>query len=312
MRCDNYLILFKVNNHNHNESSTEVNGVEIQLLDAVPAPAFTCDNTVENANENSSVKKGRDDNDDDFLSQQLNDLNKILAISKVDTSDEGNEYYVQTKESLRKVEQQSNATPPILSANDDDNAESYVKIPVQQLINTFEQQMRSVIKQKVNENVQLDLCGNFAIPTAESKPNGTATIENINCDDDRNKSVNFGSNQVASTNIRIDSQQIKQFECSEQEDRTRSEEHQSNMASNEFDTVETASAPTNYNQEFSLAANNVSSSTYSQFTNNYAYGSCSTTAASTTLDTLDTLDAILDQNNLQRGKPIYMHFSPSC
>lgn len=223
----------------------------------------------------------------------------------METADQGNEHIVQTKESLRKVAQQTNATsnttPPSVTANDDENAESYVKIPVQQLINTFEQQMRSIIKQKVNENVQLDSDGKFTItPTAEPKPNGTSTRDNINYDDDRNKSANAGSNQETSTNIRIDSQHIKQFEQCEQNGRTTSAEHQSTLPSNEFGIVDTASAPTNYNQEFSLAANNVS--TYSQFTNNYAYGSCSTTAACTTLDTLDTLDAILDQNNLQRGK----------
>lgn len=271
---------------------------------------------MENANENSSVRKVNEDDDvDAFLSHQLSDLNKLLAISEEVTVDRANEHIVQTKESLRKVEQQSNATPPSLPANDDENAESYVKIPVQQLINTFEKQMRSIITQKVNENVQLDSNGNIAIvPTTEAKPNGTFTTTttisaeaNNNDDDcdDRNKSAKVESNQETGSNIRIDSQQFKRFEQCDQNVVSAT----STQQSHEFDIVDTSATATNYNQEFSLAANNVS--TYSQFTNtNYAYGSrSSTTDAAITATTIDTLDAILDQNNLQRGKQICMHFN---
>lgn len=72
------------------------------------------------------------------------------------------EYFTRTKESLRHVTQPE----PVLAAspkpvNDqnsiDTDDENYVKIPVQQLINTFEKQMRSIIKQKINENIQLKI-----------------------------------------------------------------------------------------------------------------------------------------------------------
>lgn len=313
---------------NENESPTEGNGVEIQLFDAAPMPTTTTcvaiENVPANGNECSSVKKTNEDND--FLSQQLSDLNKLLAISEVESVDQStNEHIVQTKESLRKVDLQpadatSNAMPANPATNNiDDDAENYVKIPVQQLINTFEKQMRSIIKQKVNEKVQLDLNGKFAIaPTTESEPNDGTIDDGLNYGDDLNKSANVEANQET----RIESQQqIKQLEQCEQNVRTTSTQQSTNLA-NEFDTAETSTS-TNYNQEFSLEANNVS--TYSQFTSNYAYGSCSNAAATATstatttttmtnasTTTLDTLDAILDQNNLQRGKQIYMQFSPSC
>lgn len=85
------------------------------------------------------------------------------------------EYFNRTKETLRHVEQISHhndrnnhsriyqsTTEPTndhLQYENDGNEleEDYVKIPVQQLINTFEKQMRSIIKQKINENIQLKL-----------------------------------------------------------------------------------------------------------------------------------------------------------
>lgn len=85
------------------------------------------------------------------------------------------EYFNRTKETLRHVEQISHhndrnnssrmhqsAIKPAIDhqqyENDGNELEDdYVKIPVQQLINTFEKQMRSIIKQKINENIQLKL-----------------------------------------------------------------------------------------------------------------------------------------------------------
>lgn len=80
------------------------------------------------------------------------------------------DYFVRTKETLRHVPQinhdinnnEHKSEAPNNRNNDDDDNESgdpYMKIPVQQLINTFEKQMRSIIKQKVNENIQVKLDG---------------------------------------------------------------------------------------------------------------------------------------------------------
>lgn len=275
-------------------SSTDVCGVEAELFDSSLASSAIVEN-VENGNGYSSTVK-RANEDDYILSQQLSDLNKTFAISEAEeaqdeTIDRPNEHIVPTKESLCNVTTQHTNATPNLSTNDDDDAESYVKIPVQQLINTFEKQMRSIINQNVNEKVQLDFDGKLAMgQTNESKPNGTVpTANNNNYGDNPNKIADIGPNQEACSNSRINSQQIKQIEQCEP-----------NITGNEYDIGADTSPSTNYNQEISLAANNVS--TYSQFTNNYAYGSCSTTTAAA----LDTLDTLLDQNKLQRGKRIYI------
>lgn len=74
------------------------------------------------------------------------------------------DYFNRTKESLRHVplveHDTNNYDQKIQSDVEVDESESgdaYVKIPVQQLINTFEKQMRTIIKQKVNENIQLNM-----------------------------------------------------------------------------------------------------------------------------------------------------------
>lgn len=89
------------------------------------------------------------------------------AVSQAD--DKGPiDYFVHTKEKLRHVPQKSNhdmqndehissVTNRYSDADEHDAENSYVKIPVQQLINTFEKQMRSIIKQKINENIQVKL-----------------------------------------------------------------------------------------------------------------------------------------------------------
>lgn len=77
------------------------------------------------------------------------------------------EYFTRTKEALRHVMQpdKSVATPSkyvdepngqmngTANADVDENVEDYVKIPVQQLINTFEKQMRSIINQQINDTI---------------------------------------------------------------------------------------------------------------------------------------------------------------
>lgn len=71
------------------------------------------------------------------------------------------EYFTRTKESLRHVTQPERivVSPKYVEdqTNNDAEQEDYVKVPVQQLINTFEKQMRSIIKQKINENIQVKM-----------------------------------------------------------------------------------------------------------------------------------------------------------
>lgn len=67
------------------------------------------------------------------------------------------EFFNQTKQSLRHVTQTFNSETDLTKDYYDEEHESYVKVPVQQLINTFEKQMRSIIKQKVNENIHLNI-----------------------------------------------------------------------------------------------------------------------------------------------------------
>lgn len=95
------------------------------------------------------------------------------------------EYFNRTKETLRHVEQISHhndrssrmhqsVTEPASDHPQYDNdgnelEDDYVKIPVQQLINTFEKQMRSIIKQKINENIQLKLDAGSPSPANSNK-----------------------------------------------------------------------------------------------------------------------------------------------
>lgn len=104
------------------------------------------------------------------LTHQSHDT-KRSNVEEIQTSSRTEEkgpidYFNRTKESLRHVPQiehdTNNHDQKLRASNQDGNselAEAYVKIPVQQLINTFEKQMRSIIKQKVNENIQLNMDG---------------------------------------------------------------------------------------------------------------------------------------------------------
>lgn len=97
------------------------------------------------------------------------------------------EYFNKTKESLRHVmhtehdlsHNEPKSIMPEIANDTDENetAEGYVKIPVQQLINTFEKQMRSIIKQKINENIQWTTDSNKTSATCINKDN--IEIENV-------------------------------------------------------------------------------------------------------------------------------------
>lgn len=115
------------------------------------------------------------------------------------------EFFNRTKETLRHVPQINHHNGDVRSNNDsvlksnsssndqrcendgNETEEDYVKIPVQQLINTFEKQMRSIIKQKINENIQLKLDGT----AASSNNNVSATYTTIS---------NSNSNTSTNTN----------------------------------------------------------------------------------------------------------------
>lgn len=63
--------------------------------------------------------------------------------------------FVQTKESLRHITETRITEKQNTSSDNTEDDDSYKKIPVQQLINTFEKQMRSIIKQQINEKIQV-------------------------------------------------------------------------------------------------------------------------------------------------------------
>lgn len=114
------------------------------------------------------------------------------------------EYFNRTKETLRHVPQfnyrddggDRNTSGSVVKSASSANGhqqfesdsheleESYVKIPVQQLINTFEKQMRSIIKQKINENIQLKLDGVGAATNNKMTPT-YATMNSTNRDNER-------------------------------------------------------------------------------------------------------------------------------
>lgn len=76
--------------------------------------------------------------------------------TEIESDAEPVEYFVQAKESLRHVTDTKETKDNDFNEND----EQYIKIPVQQLINTFEKQMRSIIKQQINEKIQVKLDDN--------------------------------------------------------------------------------------------------------------------------------------------------------
>lgn len=98
------------------------------------------------------------------------------------------DYFNRTKESLRHVPQPEHAThnyeQNMQTSVDgsDENAlnETYVKIPVQQLINTFEKQMRSIIKQKVNENIQVNMDCTATTATSNKTASSTTYLSKEN------------------------------------------------------------------------------------------------------------------------------------
>lgn len=172
-------------------------------------------------------------------SQQTNDQNHQTANkateSMLDSSAEKGpiEYFNRTKETLRHVEQtnhhnnDNNNSKMHEAATDhqkygnDGNESDYVKIPVQQLINTFEKQMRSIIKQKINENIQLKLDDGssansnkkpvlYTAPNVPSKTTTTSTTaqqqapimntirDNYHCDIVENGKMNGNSYETES------------------------------------------------------------------------------------------------------------------
>lgn len=106
------------------------------------------------------------------------------------TEDKGPiEYFNRTKESLKHVthiqhdsNEEKSSAGNVNEMNEHETDESsYVKIPVQQLINTFEKQMRSIIKQKINENIQLTAISNKISATYINKDNTEReNVSNLN------------------------------------------------------------------------------------------------------------------------------------
>lgn len=102
------------------------------------------------------------------LKETQSKVEKLTLNSRIEDENGPIDYFNRTKESLRHVHYvehdiNNNEQPTVADvANGHDEHESeedYVKIPVQQLINTFEKQMPLIIKQKVNTNVHLSMDG---------------------------------------------------------------------------------------------------------------------------------------------------------
>lgn len=113
------------------------------------------------------------------------------------------EFFNQTKKSLRHVTQTFDSETDLTKDYNDNEHESYVKIPVQELISTFEKQMKSIIKQKVNENIHL----NRDITNRNGKREVTRTIPNeeietlriINRNKTSNEIIDYASKEMSFT-----------------------------------------------------------------------------------------------------------------
>lgn len=111
---------------------------------------------------------------------------------KIQADDKGPiDYFVRTKETLRHVPQmdhdinnnlQKSRTSINCNDDNDESGDAYVKIPVQQLINTFEKQMRSIIKQKINENIQVKSDGTATCTKPIAQPSNTYSNKEPNYD----------------------------------------------------------------------------------------------------------------------------------
>lgn len=198
------------------------------------------------------VKSPTAEQDDDLFKIYLNGTNEINVNIQSKCSNElkAIENFTKTKESLRKVPQKidakskskqsiemvdsnKNDTINVTATNDSanqendehDGEENYVKIPVHQLISTFEKQMRSVIKQNVNDKTQLNgkYLRQLDVTKDSSKQNGnnTDSADVINTEElnnclniDKNTHFNGTINTVTSeTNeniIEINAQTVTQ------------------------------------------------------------------------------------------------------
>lgn len=133
------------------------------------------------------------------------------------------ECFNQTKKSLRPVTQtfdsETDLTKDYNDDNDDEEHESYVKIPVQQLINTFEKQMRSIINQKVNENIHL----NIDNISRNGKRDTTTSILNeesetfgiINRNETSNETIEHNASKELSKTIDLTPEKIHQEDVDE-------------------------------------------------------------------------------------------------
>lgn len=132
------------------------------------------------------------------LSVDTNNNEKTYLQPQIECSKEDNgfiESFNRTKESLRHVTQPEYdnqlISPKHMNEYDESEADdNYVKIPVQQLINTFEKQMKSIIKQKINENIQIKM---------DNKKMSTTFTENDSYDNE-NESTNEQKQNQANEN----------------------------------------------------------------------------------------------------------------
>lgn len=129
------------------------------------------------------------------LSIDTNNNEKTYSQTQIECSKEDNDFiesFNRTKESLRHVTQPEYdnklISPKHMNEFDENEADdNYVKIPVQQLINTFEKQMRSIIKQKINKNIQIKM---------DNKTMSTTFTEHDSYDNENDSTNEHKQNQV--------------------------------------------------------------------------------------------------------------------
>lgn len=141
------------------------------------------------------------------ISQQQNASTKVCETTVCESDDKGPiDYFIRTKQTLRhvplkahdinnneQISEQNNHRSNNDDGDDNDTQNAYVKIPVQQLINTFEKQMRTIIKQKINENIQVKL-------------DGTACSKNVSTNNNRENSYGYstGKENETKSNVEFD------------------------------------------------------------------------------------------------------------
>lgn len=199
----NYIYILKLVLNNQNDKKLETDELTTDLISA-----------IKEFEETTAKIALTHQNQEEKHQQAIDDIPIVNRTDEKGPID----YFNRTKESLRHVEPDINNNNDEIKSNTNGNDElelddQYVKIPVQQLINTFEKQMRSIIKQKINENIQvkMDDITNKISSNNHYDLFGTENDQTINVTNDF-ESI-FTQHQFDRTQHSIEEQWSKQIEC---------------------------------------------------------------------------------------------------